>query len=207
MGYQSKQEPHWTQNFQLTGQLPLHQICRHWRSLHTTWENLDSIIANGLEKRDDRSEVHLAIAVPEQGIKDIPVLKGGRCVVFVDTLALLTYYQCSLYSNREQSVLLVHTDRILPEHFQAVIDKYNGKEQRGMPIPPVVKYFLGRRNQPLPREVQAMTYLPPQAKLLIKNVQKANQMVLANSAAMEIDCQQRFGLPQRRLFIELILWK
>ena len=139
--------------------------------------------------------MHLAVAVPEQGIKDIPVLKGGRCIVFVDTLALFHHCRCSLYSNRERSVLLVHTDCIRPEHFQAVIDKYNGREQRGMEIPPVVKYFLGRRDQPLPREVQAMTYLPPQAQLLIKNVQKANQMVLNNFATMEIDRQQRLGLP------------
>ena len=155
------------------------------------WDKLESIIANGLEKRTDRSEIHLAVAVPQQGIKDIPVLKNGRCIVFVDTLALFAHYQCSLYSNEERSVLLVHADRILPEHFQAVIDKYNNKEQRGVAIPPVVRYFLGRRDQPLPREIQTMTYLPPQAKLLLKNIQTANQMMLANSARMEEDFQQR----------------
>ena len=36
-----------------------------------------------------------------------------------------------------------------------------------------------------------MTYLPPQAKLLLKNIQTANQMMLANSARMEEDLQQR----------------
>ena len=74
------------------------------------WEHQDSIIRNGLWKSDDRAEVHLAVAVPEQGIKDIPVLKNGRCIVFVDTLALFQHYRCSMYSNRERSVLLVHTD-------------------------------------------------------------------------------------------------
>ena len=36
-----------------------------------------------------------------------------------------------------------------------------------------------------------MTYLPPQAKLLLKNIQTANQMMLANSVRMEEDFQQR----------------
>ena len=138
------------------------------------WDKLDNIIANGLEKRADRSDIHLAVAVPQQGIKDIPVLKNGRCIVFVDTLALFAHYQCSLYSNEERSVLLVHADRISPEHFQAVIDKYNNKEQRGVPIPPIVRYFLGRRGLPLPRDIQM-----------------ANQIMLANSARMEEDFQQR----------------
>ena len=131
------------------------------------------------------------MAVPQQGIKDITVPKNGRCIVFVDTLALFAHYQCSLHSNEERSVLLVHADRISPEHFQAVIDKYNNKEQRGVPILPIVHHFLGRRDLPLPREIQTMTYLPPQAKLLLKNIQTANQMMLANSARMEEDFQQR----------------
>ena len=40
-----------------------------------------------------------------------------------------------------------------------------------------------------------MTYLPPQAQLLIKNVQKANQAVLRNFATTEIDRQYTLRLP------------
>ena len=99
-------------------------------------------MANGLEKRAERSEIHLAVAVPEQGISDIPVLKNGRCLVFVDTLSLFTNYRCTMYSNESRSVLLVHADRIDTQHFQAVIDKYTNHEFRGSEIPAVVRYFL-----------------------------------------------------------------
>ena len=121
------------------------------------WKDRDSITKHGLWKKDERAEVHLAIAVPEQGIRDIPVLKNGRLIVFVDTLALYSNYQCSMYSNDTRSVLLVHTDCIRPEHFQAVIDRHSGREVRGAEIPPVVKYFLGQRDQPQKRLLYAPT--------------------------------------------------
>ena len=60
------------------------------------WENVESILANGLTKRAARSEIHLAVAALEQGITDIPVLKHGRLIVFVDTLALFANYRCTM---------------------------------------------------------------------------------------------------------------
>ena len=38
-----------------------------------------------------------------------------------------------------------------------------------------------------------MTYLPPQAKLLFKDIQRANQTMLANSARMEEAVEQTSG--------------
>ena len=74
------------------------------------WEHVQSIMANGLTKRAERSEIHLAVAALEQGISDIPVLRNGRLIVFVDTLALFANYRCTMYNNESRSALLVHTD-------------------------------------------------------------------------------------------------
>ena len=144
---------------------------------------MESILANGLTKRATRSEIHLAVAALEQGISDIPVLKNGRLMVFVDTLALFANYRCTMYNNESRSVLLVHSDCIETQHFQAVIDKHTGKELRNAEIPAVVQYFLGRRDAELPRDIQTMTYLPPQARLLLQDFQQANQQMLANTPA------------------------
>ena len=51
------------------------------------WENKDSILQVGLTKRKERSEIHFAVAALEKGISDIPTLKSGRLIVFIDASA------------------------------------------------------------------------------------------------------------------------
>ena len=79
----------------------------------------------------------------------------------------------------------------LLKFFSAEVDRHTGKELRHQEIPDVVQYFLGERNARLPKELETMMYLPPQAQLLFQNVHQANQEILANAPPTQEEARRQ----------------